>query len=100
MSFVFNMVIFLALFLFSTEIFAQRADANEQPTPSLKDDPLNNDESNSVEPDTLTRGQLSQDKESPLSLKEVDDTTTQDSTQEGIQDAFSRDRGDRFSGKK
>jgi hypothetical protein len=94
------MIIFLALLSLPKETFAQRADANEQPVPSLKDDPLNIEEGNPVEPDELTRGQSSQDKENPLSLKEVDDTTTQDSTQEGIQDAFSRDRGDRFSGKK
>lgn len=82
------------------ETFAQRADANEQPIPSLKDDPLNIEKSSLIEPDELTRGETPQPKESPLSLKEVDDTTTQDSEQEGIQDAFSRDRGDRFAGKK
>ena len=100
MSFPFNLVIFFTLLLFPTDTFAQRADTNEQPIPSLKDDPLNNEEGNPIEPDSLSQAESSQPKESPLSLKEVDDTTTQDSEQEGIQDAFSRDRGDRFAGKK
>jgi hypothetical protein len=67
---------------------------------SLKDDPLINEKGSLIEPDELTRGETPQPKESPLSLKVVDDTTTQDSEQEGIQDAFSRDHGDRFARKK
>jgi hypothetical protein len=94
--YLFNAIIFITPLFLSTESFAQGCDPNEQSALAPKEGSFENEDSNLVELDTLAQAQSPQVKESPLSLKDADDTTTQ----EGIQDAFSRDRGDRFSGKK
>lgn len=76
----------------SREGVAQEASPDQNPSPSLENGSLKDGQDYSVEQDPSTGSQQIPPTETPVILKENEDKNLQ----EGIEDAFSKDQGDRF----
>jgi hypothetical protein len=81
--------------------FAQSADLQDKPMPSVEDNStredasVQNEQDCPVEPSLLIPSQFEESKENPITSEKFEDTKPQ----EGIGDAFSKDHGDRFRSK-
>jgi hypothetical protein len=71
---------------------AQDAAPDQPPSPSLENDSLKDSRDSSVEQDSLPASQPMPLSENPVILKESEGRKSQ----EGIDDVFSKDQGDRF----
>jgi hypothetical protein len=71
---------------------AQGTSSNQNSSPSVENDSLKDEKDFSVEQDHLPASQSMLSKEIPIILKEFECKNSK----EGIEDAFSKDRGDRF----
>jgi hypothetical protein len=91
-SFFFNAVLLAVLLFMSRDGVAQGTLSDQNPSPSFEDDPPKDGQDSPVEQDALPESQLMPPKEIPVTLKESGDKNSK----EGIEDAFSKDQGDRF----
>ena len=87
-----NTAILLVLLLAPRGIFAQAVEGEKKPSLSSENGSLGTDQDCPVEIEPSIPSQLTQGRENKLILEKQDDI----SLQEGIEDAFAKDNGDKF----
>ena len=90
-----NTIVLLILLLAPGEIFAQAVEGEKKPPLSSENGSLETEQGCPVELESSIPSQLTQGRENKLILEKQGDI----SLQEGIEDAFAKDYGDKFQSK-